>query len=244
MEATSYHHGDLRNALLREGRTLLEERGPAELSLREVARRAGVSVAAPSKHFDGKEALLAAIASEGFRELAAERERIAATREHTLDRARDMLLSYVDYAKANKGVFYLMVGPRIIDTYRHGELADISAKSFNMFSDTVMQLAREHGWPDGELDLVAHSAWAMEHGLATLILGDRVPRPHSLIDLRQMIDFSINMLLSAVVAGPEAFRQVLAPTLTPTQAASQKATRPTPARRQPGAKPVLSSRRR
>jgi AcrR family transcriptional regulator len=210
MEATSYHHGDLRNALLREGRTLLEERGPAELSLREVARRTGVSVAAPSKHFEGKEALLAAIASEGFRELASERERISATNERTLDRARAMLLSYVDYAKANKGVFYLMVGPRIIDTYRHGELADISARSFNMFSDTVMQLAREHGWPDEELDLVAHSAWAMEHGLATLILGDRVPRPQSRIDLRQMIEFSINMLLSAVVAGPQALRQVMA----------------------------------
>src|SRR3989442_7084727 len=68
----SYHHGDLRNALIAEGRTLLELKGARDLSLRETARRAGVSIAAPSRHFDGKEALLAAIAASGFRELAAE----------------------------------------------------------------------------------------------------------------------------------------------------------------------------
>jgi hypothetical protein len=117
-----------------------------------------------------------------------------------------MMLSYVRYAQANKGVFNLMVGPRILDTHLHGDLLDAGAKSFAMFSDTVVQLARENGWPRSQLDLVAHSAWAMEHGLATLMLAGRAPRPDRDVDAEQMIEFSISMSLSAVVAGPQGLR--------------------------------------
>lgn len=203
---TSYHHGDLRNALLREGRRLLEEKGAAELSLRECARNVGVSEAAPSRHFDGKDGLLASIASEGFRELAAQRVAIVESALSTLEKSREMLRSYVRYAQNNKGVFNLMVGPRILDTHRHGDLMHAGAESFNMFSNTLVQLALENGWPRSQVELVAHSAWATEHGLATLILADRAPRQDRDVNLEQMIEFSISMSLSAVIAGPEALR--------------------------------------
>jgi AcrR family transcriptional regulator len=203
-----YHHGDLRNALLREGRALLEEKGAAELSLRECARRVGVSEAAPSRHFEGKEGLLAGIATEGFRQLAAQRRAIVALDLSPLETARAMMLSYVRYAQANKGVFNLMVGPRILDSHRHGELLDEGAKSFNLFSESMVALAIEHGWPRSQVELVAHGAWALEHGLATLILADRAPRVDRAIDLAQMIEFSIDMILSAVVAGPPALKAV------------------------------------
>ena len=71
-EASSYHHGDLRNALLEAARTILEEEGLAALSLRAVARRAGVSHAAPYRHFANHEALLVELATEGFIELRAD----------------------------------------------------------------------------------------------------------------------------------------------------------------------------
>jgi AcrR family transcriptional regulator len=206
--AATYHHGDLRNALLREGRSLLEEKGAAELSLREVARRAGVSEAAPSRHFDGKEGLLAGIAAEGFRELVTRRLAITELKLGKLETAREMMLSYVRYAQANKGVFNLMVGPRILDPNRHAELQEVGSKSFGLFSDAVVELALESGWPRRQVDYVAHSAWAMEHGLATLILADRAPARGRNVDLEQMIDFSIGMLLSAIVAGPSALRNV------------------------------------
>src|ERR1043165_3696469 len=67
-----YHHGDLRNALLDAARTILEEESLAELSLRAVARKAGVSHAAPYRHFPNHEALLAELATEGFAELREE----------------------------------------------------------------------------------------------------------------------------------------------------------------------------
>jgi AcrR family transcriptional regulator len=203
-----YHHGDLRNALLREGRQLLEEMGASELSLRECARRVGVSEAAPSRHFEGKEGLLAGIASDGFRELAAQRLAIIESNLSPLEEARAMLLSYVRYAQANKGVFNLMVGPRILDTRRHAELLEAGARSFNLFSESIVRLAIESGWPRSQVELVAHSAWAMEHGLATLILADRAPRADRKVDLEQMIDFSVAMMLSGVVAGPSAMREV------------------------------------
>lgn len=209
--ARTYHHGDLRNALLLEGRRLLEEKGAAELSLRELARRVGVSEAAPSRHFSGKEELLAGVASDGFRELAAQRLALTELKLGKLELVREMLLSYVRYAQANKGVFNLMVGPRILDAHRHGELLQVGATSFNLFSDSVVALALEHGWPRRQVELVAHSAWALEHGLATLILADRAPRQDRNVDLLQMIDFSIAMLLSAIVAGPDALQKIAKP---------------------------------
>ncbi|MBT2879175.1 TetR/AcrR family transcriptional regulator, partial [Streptomyces sp. McG6] len=67
---SAYHHGDLRAACLRAARELLEEDGSAGLSLRAVARRAGVSATAPYRHYADREALVSAVAAEGYRELA------------------------------------------------------------------------------------------------------------------------------------------------------------------------------
>ncbi len=214
----AYHHGDLRNALVREGRRSLEENGVAELSLREVARRAGVSVAAPSRHFDGKEGLLSAIASDGFGELAAIRRSIADANLTALAKAREMMRGYVRFALQNRGLFNLMVGPRIIDAKKHADLQAATSESFNMFSDALFELAAQTGWPAKSMDLVAHAAWAMEHGLATLILADRAPRKGRDVDIETMIDFSIELLLSGITAGPAALRRVAGPAAAPAPA--------------------------
>src|SRR5258706_6896400 len=214
----AYHYGDLRNALVREGRRSLEENGVAELSLREAARRAGVSVAAPSRPFDGKEGLLPAIASDGFGELAAIRRSIADANLTALAKAREMMRGYVRFALQNRGLFNLMVGPRIIDAKKHADLQAATSESFNMFSDALFELAAQTGWPAKSMDLVAHTAWAMEHGLATLILSDRAPRKGRDVDTETMIDFSIEMLLSGIAAGPAALSRVASPAMAPAPA--------------------------
>src|SRR5258708_1624307 len=85
----SYHHGDLRNALIQAGLELLAEGGAEALDLRKVARRAGVSHAAPYRHFADKQALIVAITEEGFHWLA---ERIQATLREVPDEPFEQLL--------------------------------------------------------------------------------------------------------------------------------------------------------
>jgi len=207
--ATRYHHGDLRNALIAEGRRALEEIGVRELSLRYLARAVGVSEAAPSRHFAGKEALLASIAANGFSELVDLREKIAATNDPPMATAYRMMRSYVEFAKRNKGLFDLMVGPRLVAGDSYPELVEQAGKSFNLFASAIARIAIDNEWPGRSFSLVSHAAWAMEHGLATLILSDRVPRSDVHVRPDQMIEFSISLLLSALVNGPEHLQMVV-----------------------------------
>jgi AcrR family transcriptional regulator len=199
---SAYHHGDLRNALITEGRRLLEEMGARELSVRHVARSVGVSIAAPSHHFDGKEGLLAAIAADGFNELASLRRKIAASEQDPLRKAWRMMECYVRFAERQKGLFDLMVGPRIL-LRNDKELTGAAAASFDLFASSVCDYARTRGWREEDLNLVVHAAWSVEHGLATLILAHRVPFPGRKVDLKRMVHFSVSMMLGAIAAGPE-----------------------------------------
>jgi len=204
----SYHHGDLRNALITEGRRQLEEVGPNELSLRSVARAVGVSIAAPSHHFKGKEDLLAAIASDGFHELAAERRRIAATITDPILRVYRTMECYIRFAEREKGLFYLMIGPRLSkpEVLRTMDSAVIS--SYNLFASAVSDYARSQGWAEADLELVWHAAWAVEHGIAMLILAGRVPQLRRGIEVERMLSFSLLMLLNGIAAGPERFARI------------------------------------
>jgi AcrR family transcriptional regulator len=199
--AVPYHHGNLRNALIVEGRRALEEIGVHDLSLRYLARAVGVSEAAPSRHFAGKEGLLAAIAADGFRDLAALRRAINASDDAAMSKAYRMMRVYVEFAQRHKGLFELMIGPRIVARDSYPELSEESGKSFRLFASAVEAFALEKQWEQQSLTLVTHAAWSVEHGLATLILSDRVPRSDIPVPIDHMVEFSISMFLSAVAAG-------------------------------------------
>lgn len=220
--------GDLRQTLIDEGRRLLEVKGARDLSLREVARRSGVSEAAPFRHFEGKEGLLAAIAASGFRELAAERQPVAASSADAQEKARQMMSLYVGFARRHTSLFDLMIGPTIVRPGLYPELVAATDLSFELFAQSVVALAREHGWPEEAMARVIHAAWSVEHGLATLIIGTRVPRARYPLRLEQMIEFSIAMLLSAIRGGPQALAAVQ-PGSGPRGASPRGASRPGPA---------------
>jgi AcrR family transcriptional regulator len=194
--------GGLREALVKEGRLIFEENGAKELSLREVARRVGVSEAAPFKHFEGKEGLLAAIAASGFRELAAQRKKIAAADHDSFSRAYQMMTSYVRFARKNEGLFDMMISPRLRKFREQGELSEAASESYGLFTDAIRTLAGEHDWPDEQLDLLSHAAWSLEHGIAALMLAKVIPREESKLDLNAIIEFSVGLLLRAIQAGP------------------------------------------
>lgn len=196
IKSTSYHHGDLRNALIQEGRLYLEEAGLAELSLRGLARRIGVSIGAPVRHFRDKNELLAVLATQGFVELSDVRRSIAASNLAAGDKLREMMRGYVMFALKNPGLFNLMTGPRVLDLSVHNELRETSTASFQLFSDAAQEFARLNGWPPDQRQLVAHAGWSVEHGLATLLITRRAPRDG--LDPTQMIELAISIFLEGV----------------------------------------------
>jgi AcrR family transcriptional regulator len=205
-KANSRGEMGLREALVVEGRKMFEEEGAKEMSLRALARRLGVSEAAPFKHFSGKEELLAAIASSGFHELRDKRRRIAAREKNAFARSRAMMLSYIQYAVSHEGLFNLMIGPRLAE-FRDGESGDsefgaAGLESFNLFSHAIQSLAVEHGWPKESLELLAHTAWGLEHGIAALLLAGVVPHKESSLNVDELVRFAIDLLLRAIEAGP------------------------------------------
>ena len=185
---------------------MFEENGASELSLRALARRLGVSEAAPSRHFKGKEELLAAIAVNGFLELAEQRMRIAALKLPAKQKAREMMLSYVRYAQQHAGLFDLMTGPRLLKQFDRGDVEATSNVSYAYFQDSIFALAIESGWPKSQLHYLSHAAWSMEHGIAALILAQRIPRTDSNLALQPMIEFSIDLFIVGVIEGPKRFK--------------------------------------
>ena len=119
----AYHHGDLRRALLDAALLMVEREGPKGLSLRAVARLAGVSPAAPYRHFSGKEGLLAAVAREGLNALAESMESASAENVGlALAEFRAIALAYVKFAAANPSHFRVMFGPEVTDRTQHDGL--------------------------------------------------------------------------------------------------------------------------
>ncbi|WP_200845386.1 TetR/AcrR family transcriptional regulator [Roseomonas sp. 18066] len=143
----AYHHGELRPALLAAAEALLVAEGPAGLSLRAVARGAGVSHNAPYRHFASREALLAALAAEGFSRLAAALR--AAPGLAGQGRA------YLDFAAAHPALYRLMFGAEL-RAGSHPALKLAAGEAFSVLSGVAADRAG------------ALAAWALVHGIAGL----------------------------------------------------------------------------
>ena len=149
---STYHHGDLRAALLRASAEVLEKEGISGLSLRDVARRAGVSHNAPYRHFPDRDALLAAMAAEGFGLLSEQ------MRDHS---GREMGEAYVRFALEHPQRFRLMFG---------GLLAFSSYPQLRVAADGAYQALVNAFKDRPRPDLAAAGAWALVHGLSHLLL--------------------------------------------------------------------------
>lgn len=158
---TTYHHGDLRAALLERARTVLEHDGPGALSLRALAKRAGVSHNAPYRHFADREALLAALAAEGFRLLA---EALSAATGRAMGEA------YVRFALEHPQLFRLMFGGHLRFS-RHRSLADAAAKPYH-----ALRAAFHDASQVADPEKAAAAAWSLVHGLAHLLLDGHFAR--------------------------------------------------------------------
>ncbi|WP_425989949.1 TetR/AcrR family transcriptional regulator [Afipia sp. DC4300-2b1] len=193
----SYHHGELVAALVKQGRLLLEESGIGELSLRETARRVGVSQTAPLHYFDSKAGLLAAIASVGFQELTDLRRKSSHKIPDLRARLREHIKEYVKFAIANPGLFQLMFGPTL-DRSEHPDLARLALESYAVFASDVEQFVLNANWPKKYTALATATAWSVEHGLANLIISHQIPMPMAPISHTVMISIATDVLLNGL----------------------------------------------
>lgn len=167
-----YHHGDLRTALLEAAEAELGERGVEGFTLRGVAKRAGVSHAAPAHHFRDVDAMLTALAALGLRRLtAAMQARHAEAAATPRDQFIASGVGYVDFALANPALFRLMFSSQ----RPHRADADIAAAGEEAFGVLVADVAAMRGDDPlgseaGRRDIAA--AWSMVHGLSHLLIAN------------------------------------------------------------------------
>jgi len=174
--------GGLKERLLAAGREILEKRGLEALSLRAVARAAGVSHMAPYRHFADKDALLAAIAARGFSELTEAMDRAAAGESDAMRRLEAIGVAYVLFALDNPALYRLMFGAGIGNMARFEELAQAGAAAFSHCREALAAVQAEKGastggQSDAALRTGAITLWSLVHGLASLALDGRVSLP-------------------------------------------------------------------
>jgi AcrR family transcriptional regulator len=169
-----YHHGDLRRSLIQAGREVLAERGLDALTLREVARRAKVSQAAPYHHFADKADLVSAIVQHGFEDFAGTlRAGADEVGGGALQRLTGMGLAYVRFAVANPALFRLLFRPELRGRTREEPAAEAMERAgsaaYQVFLDAV-GAAVEEGSVQGSVEDVAVAALSIVHGLSTLLV--------------------------------------------------------------------------
>ena len=181
----AYHHGDLERALVETAVQMIRDEGVQALTLRGVGSRLGVSRTALYRHFDDKEALLARVASEGFKRfhdaLAASVARAARRRADPLPA---MATAYMRFALSNPSHYQTMFSGVLTDWERYPDLARHAEAAFNILLDTIRAEQQRGRIGRGDpLDL-AEIIWALSHGLAALGMAGQLQRtPAQLADL-------------------------------------------------------------
>lgn len=171
----TYHHGDLRAALVEAGLRALETEDFADISLRQLAREVGVSATAVYRHFPDKQALLQALAQEGIERLGAYQQATAADIASQVDGFAQTGRAYVRFALENPALFRL--------TFSQCERAGQAIFGDNLAAQLLRDKADRAtgGDPDARQRLMIQ-AWAIVHGLAMLMLDGQLPRDEALID--------------------------------------------------------------
>jgi len=191
-----YHHGDLRNALIQAGLELLSEGGAAALDLRKVARRAGVSHAAPYRHFPDKQALIAAINEEGFHRLA---ERIRCALREVSDGAFEQLhaiaRAYVQFAQENPWLMREMFSGLSIEREAFPSLYQASKIVFMLYMEVVQRGQERGSIIDGDPGALAGVLWSLLHGVAMLMIENQMrPYTDEPEGVENMTRFSVQLL--------------------------------------------------
>jgi AcrR family transcriptional regulator len=176
MHRKQYHHGDLKNSLIQAGVEILAEEGVSGLSLRKAATRAGVSHSAPYAHFADKQDLIAAISTEGFRQLLERLKQVV--RDNPIDMASrlvEVAWAYVQFARENTALFKTMFSGLLENEESYPEFVDLSHQNFLELVELVRGCQEAGLVRAGAEDRIALGLWSLVHGFVSLLLEKQFP---------------------------------------------------------------------
>ncbi len=202
---------ELRIRLLAAASEIISKEGLKKLTMRALSNQVGVSRTAPYRHFANKDALLFAIAEDGFRELTNRYRKINRDKSmDSLSRIKSIGLAYIAFAIHNPGAFRLMFGQEITRHQRSEKLCSHAKETFNEYLKAVKGFQNEHNMAIGDYAILANYSWAAVHGLAILLLDGQIQvsgedygfptlltdrRPSILENAKAMIAFSEKTLM-------------------------------------------------
>jgi AcrR family transcriptional regulator len=179
----AYHHGDLERALVETAVRTIQDEGVPALTLRSVGARLGVSRTALYRHFDGKEALLARVAAEGFRLLhQALSSATARASRRRLDPLPAMAAAYVHFAQANPSHYHTMFGGVLTDWRRYPDLIEHAEAAFSVLLETIRGEQQDGRIVPGDPIELAEITWALSHGVATLGMARQLQRTSKTVE--------------------------------------------------------------
>jgi AcrR family transcriptional regulator len=199
MPSKSYHHGDLKNALIKAGVEILAKEGVGGLSLRKVAQRAGVSHSAPYAHFPDKQSLIAAISTEGFNQLYSELDAVVSPyigdpKKQLIEGSR----AYVQFALNNSDTFKIMFSGVLEKEKDYPAFVEISHKTFERVVGIVRACQDAGILHASPPEVMAVAVWGQVHGIVSLALEGQISR--SVLEhhtIQDVVSFSIEQLLSS-----------------------------------------------
>ncbi len=191
----AYHHGDLRADLIEAVRRLVEEKGPDRFTVADACRLAGVSTAAPYRHFADREEMLLAVVREGIRAQRESMEAALIGREPgSVEAVVAIGRAYVAYATANPGVFRLIFGL----SRTHGEHPDLVSEGMRTYGVLLGQMAHRLGRADFDSEVMARSLplWTFVHGLSFLLIDQKLTAAKLPVDVETVIRDTTRRLLA------------------------------------------------
>lgn len=197
MPIKKYHHGNLKNALIKAGIEILSKEGVHNLSLRKVAQKAGVSHTAPYAHFIDKQALIAAISTEGFRIIYKQLHAVIVQHKgQPLQQLVEGAWAYIQFALNDPAHFKVTLSSAMEREKDYPAFVEMSQKSFLLVTQIVENCQAERILRQGPADVTAISVWSIVHGFISLLLEGQVF--HSVLEqytIRELLIFSLSQVL-------------------------------------------------
>lgn len=186
-----YHHGNLAEALIEAARRLLAEKGPSGFTLKDAAKLAGVSPAAPYRHFRDRAALIGAVSDRGFELFAQRLKGATAGVADPGDALRRLGEAYLAFAAEEPGYYTAMFDAESAAKSDH----DAGAGAFSILVDGLTRAYGPDAFGGGDPRMIALQVWALSHGVATLSAAGRLPRGPGVPAASQVLSAGVEALV-------------------------------------------------